>query len=119
MRVLVRPWVRLLLLRLLLQLCPMSTARASRLVDPIALAYELQQPLNEGGGHIPLDVIVAGALRPERHRLGRVGQILEERLAVVEGNDRIVVTVDDVYRTPGRWGSIDQWRSMEGGKIAS
>lgn len=99
-RLLVRLLVRLLLLRLLLQLRPTST-RPSRFVDPIALANELQQPLDKGGGHVTLDVIVAGALRPERDRLGGVGQILEQCLTVIEGNDRIFVAVDDIHWTPG------------------
>jgi len=81
---------------LLLQLLLLNLLRM-RVIQPIALSNELLQSLDVCRGHVHFDIVVSCTTGPEGYGLGGVGKRFEEGLTVVEGDDGIVASVDDVY----------------------
>ena len=79
--------------------CPLMT-HMTWVIQPVALADKLQQPLYESGGHVLFNVVVSSALGPKWYRLRGGGQIFVEGLTMVERHNCIIATVDDVYGTP-------------------
>ena len=79
-----------------------SITHTTWVVQPVALADKLQQPLDKSGGHVLFNVVVSSALGPKWYRLRVVGQIFVEGFTMVERYNRIIGTVDDVYGTPNK-----------------
>mmetsp|Transcript_5295 Transcript_5295/g.10349 ORF Transcript_5295/g.10349 Transcript_5295/m.10349 type:complete len:201 (-) Transcript_5295:366-968(-) len=92
--------------------------RRRRVVRPMTLANELLETLDVGSGHFHFDVVVACATGPEWHCFGRVGKEVEERFSVVEWDDFVVSTMDDVDGTRQILHPIHIWKQISNGSKA-
>lgn len=79
-----------------------SIIHTTWVIQPVALADKLQQPLDKSGGHVLFNVVVSSALGPKWYRLRMVGQIFVEGSTMVERYNCVIGTVDDVYGTPNK-----------------
>lgn len=79
-----------------------SITHTTWVIQPVALADKLQQPLDKSGGHVLFNVVVSSALGPKWYRLRIVGQIFVEGSTMVERYNCVIGTVDDVYGTPNK-----------------
>lgn len=68
---------------------------------PMTLTNELLKTLDVGRGHFHFDVVVACAAGPEWNCFGGIGKEVEKRLSMVEWDDFVVSTMNDVDGTPG------------------